>query len=432
MTAELYPFQRQAVDDLNAGKNIVVSGVGSGKTAMLFNWLAEQHPKKVLICTTASKVKANDFYTEAVKFNGEGWIESLDEYDVVSWHTLHKWYDNHGKDASGWHVVFDELQRCKAGVSSRMGKTFLHITKDCEAWTGYTGTPGDKWIDFYAYFTAAGLVPNKTYFQRNFCNMASYRGFPEIVSYRNTEQLEEWWKQISTAPDTSQMDKELPRETHQVITLPKPKGYNKVLKTSHRLEPDENGETFIDSNMGLAHYLRQLCDTKDKQEWLSDFLSSLSPSSSAVIFYNYRCEAESIQAVCRKTGRKVWLINGESHDIPTAETIGAGDVIVAQYLSGGEGLNLQFCQYMVMYSYNYSYSTSIQARGRIRRLGQSKPMIFYYLETKATIEQAIRKCLKEKSDFADEEWLASQSKICKERSESEYSKKIKSGYRENQ
>lgn len=411
MTATLYPFQRRAVDDLNAGKHIVVASCGAGKTAMLFRWLAEQHPRKVLICTTASKVKANDFYTEAVKFNGEGWTDNLEEYDVVSWHILHKWYDKH-KTAKGWHVVFDEQQKGKAGVSSQMGKTFLRIAKDCEAWTGYTGTPGDKWIDFYAYFTAAGLVPNKTFFQRNFCNMASYRGFPEIVSYRNTEQLEEWWKQISTAPDTSQMERELPKQTHQTITLPKPKGYSKVLETSTRLEPNENGETFIDSNMGLAHYLRQLCDTKDKQEWLFDFLSSLSPSSSVVIFYNYRCEAESIQRVCKKAGRKVWLINGQSHQIPTSETIGEGDIVVAQYASGGEGLNLQFINYMVMYSFNYSYSTSIQARGRIRRIGQTKPQFFYYLECDKTIEQAVRKCLKEKSDFAEEEWLASQSDLC--------------------
>lgn len=414
MTANLYPFQRQAVDELNAGKHIVVSGCGSGKTAMLFNWLRESGAKKVLIITTASKVKSGDMFSEADKFNGEEWRAGLDEFDVVSWHMVHKWYDEH-KAAEGYYVVADELQRCKAGVSSRMGKSFLRITKDCEGWTGYTGTPGDKWIDFYAYFTAAGLVPNKTYFQRNFCNMASFRGFPEIVSYRNTEQLDAWWRQISTAPDTSQMERELPSQTHQTITLPKPKGYNKVLETSTKL-PADGGE-FIDSNMGLAHYLRQLCDTNDKREWLADFLSSLSPSSPAVIFYNYQCEAESIQKICEKLGRKVWLINGESHQIPTAETIGKGDVVVAQYLSGGEGLNLQWANYMVMYSYNYSYSTSIQARGRIRRIGQTKPQFFHYLECDGTIEQAIRKCLKAKSDFAEEEWLAGQSEIAKERSE---------------
>lgn len=418
MTATLFPFQQKAVDDLMAGKHLAIASCGSGKTAMLFNWLYRNNPRKVLIITTSSKVKSNDFYTEAIKFNGEGWTDKLDDFSVVSWHSLHKWYAQHGQNASGYYVVADEVAKAKAGVSSRMGKTFLRIVKECENWTGYTGTPGDKWIDFYAYFVAAKLIPNKTYFQRNFCNMASYRGFPEIVAYRNTEQLDAWWKQISTAPDTSQMERELPAQTHQVVTLPKPKGYDKVLKTSTTLD----GE-FLDSNMGLAHYLRQLCDTSDKQEWLSDFLSSLSPSSSAVIFYNYKCEADSIQKICEKNGRKVWLINGQSHQIPTAETIGAGDIVVAQYLSGGEGLNLQFINYMVMYSYNYSYSTSIQARGRIRRVGQTKPQFYWYLECEHTIEQAIQKCLKNKSDFAEQEWLASQSDICAERAVENSTKK---------
>lgn len=330
--AELYPFQKQAVDDLVGGKHIVVATMGSGKTAMLFNWLKRSGAKRVLIVTTASKVKSGDMFTEADKFNGEDWRPSLEQIDVVSWHTLHKWYDEHNKDASGWHVVFDELQKCGAGVSSRMGKTFLRITRECEDWTGYTGTPGDTWIKFYPYFTAAGLITNKTAFQRRFCLMASYRGFPEIISYRETETLDEWWKQISTAPDTSQMERELPSQTHQVVTLPKPKGYNKVLKTCKRLDNDE----LLDSNMAMAHYLRQLCDTADKREWLVDFLSSQS-SSPAVIFYNYKCEAESISECAKKAGRgKIWLINGETRDIPTAETVGENDVIVAQYLSGGE------------------------------------------------------------------------------------------------
>ena len=187
-----------------------------------------------------------------------------------------------------------------------------------------------------------------------------------------------------------------------------------MLKTCKRLDNDE----LLESNMAMAHYLRQLCDTPDKQEWLTDFLSSQSSLSPAVIFYNYQCEAKSICEAAKKAGRgKIWLINGESHDIPTAETVKPNDVIVAQYLSGGEGLNLQFCNYMVMYSYNYSYSTSTQARGRIRRIGQQKPQFFYYLRCDKTIEIAIEQCLKSKSDFAEVEWLASQGVNLDERKE---------------
>lgn len=399
---KLYDFQEEAVRDLMNGKRFVIANCGAGKTAMLFNWLDRVGKKKVLVITTASKVKSGDFITEADKFNGEEWRNSLDRYEIVSWHMLSKWVSNNIlEDFSEWAIAFDEVAKAGAGVSSAMGKSFLALTKECDDWTGYTGTPGDTWIKFYPYFTACKKVRNKTSFQREFCNVATYRGFPEIVSYRNTDTLDKWWKEISTAPDTTEMEKQLPKETHKTITFKKPRDYNKVLKTSKTLDGDP-----LESNMALCHYLRQVCDTKDKQEWLTDWLTEL--SEPAVIFYNYNCEAESIIEACKKAKKgKVWLINGQAHEIPTKDTIGKDDIIVAHYLSGGEGLNLQFCHYWLAYSPNYSFSTSIQARGRIKRIGQTRPMYFYYFDVENTIESDVYKALKNKSDFSEDVWMAS-------------------------
>ena len=103
---------------------------------------------------------------------------------------------------------------------------------------------------------------------------------------------------------------------------------------------------------------------------------------------------------------KVWRIDGSHHEIPTAETIGKYDVVVAHYLSGGEALNLQFMNYWCSVSPNYSLTTSVQARGRIKRIGQRLPMFFYYLKSKGTIEDDIYRCLKRKQDFSERTWLA--------------------------
>jgi SNF2 family DNA or RNA helicase len=78
--------------------------------------------------------------------------------------------------------------------------------------------------------------------------------------------------------------------------------------------------------------------------------------------------------------------------------------VVAHYASGGEALNLQFMHYWCSISPNYSYSTSLQARGRIKRIGQTKPMFFYYLKAVGTIEDDIYACLKGKSDFSEKNW----------------------------
>lgn len=302
--------------------------------------------------------------------------------------------ENHNFFVNG--ILTHNCQRSKAGVSSQMGKAFLMITRYCKEWAGFTATPGDTWIDYHSYFIASGKVKNKTAFKRKFCIEQRYP-FPKILAYQHEDTLKRWWGDISYSPDTSVVMGQLPPLTHQVIKLPAPKGYKKVLKTSTTLE----GEP-LESNMDLLHYLRQMCATPDKLSALSDLLETL--SSPLVIFYNYRCEREQILELVSKMKRKVWRIDGECHDIPTADTIGNTDIVLCHYLSGSEALNLQFCNYWLSYSYNYSYSTTRQAMGRIRRVGQAKPQFYYWLRCEKTIEDEVAKALSKKQDFVEELW----------------------------
>ena len=114
-------------------------------------------------------------------------------------------------------------------------------------------------------------------------------------------------------------------------------------------------------------------------------------------------------------GAKVWRIDGKHHDIPTADTIGEKDMVLCQWQSGSEALNLQFLHYWVAVELCYSYSTANQARGRIRRLGQKHPQWYGYLLTENTIEQDILKCLKEKGEFSEATWCISKNIIKEEK-----------------
>ena len=235
--------------------------------------------------------------------------------------------------------------------------------------------------------------------------MQTFRGFPEIIKYTNEDKLNEYWRAIATAPDSSEMMRELPQAIHKVVEFKQPKGYKTVLKDRVRLDTEE----FIESTPELCHYLRQICFTKEKQEWLSDFIENL--GTNAIFFCNYIEEENTVCEIAEKAlpkGARVWRIDGKHHDIPTADTIGKYDIVVAHYLSGGEALNFQFMHYWVSVSPNYSYSTSEQARGRIKRIGQRLPMFFYYLWTKKSIEDDIYACLREKSTFSEKVWAVNQ------------------------
>lgn len=396
---ELYNFQRQAVADLVRGKKIATIATGAGKTAVMFNWLKATGKKHIVVVTTPSKVKSGDMQSEAVLWCGQEWVDSLKEFTIISWYKLSKYSRSLPFDLSDYAFAYDEVAKCK-GYTTGMGQAFRRICNQCSVWTGYTATPGDQWKDFITYLTATHLVRNKTEFVNRYCNMQTFKGYPEIVSYRDTHILQAMWDSISTRPNTEQMFREMPKETHEVVEFKRPKFYAKAVKE----RVTEEGE-FIDTTMGLCHYLRQLCFTKEKQEWLSDFIEGL--GTNCIFFCNYIEEEDKLCEIAKKVlpdGAKIWRIDGSHHEIPTAETIGEYDIVVAHYASGGEALNLQFMNYWVAVSPNYSYSISIQARGRIKRLGQKKPMFFIYLKTTDTIEDDIYNCLKGKHDFTEKAW----------------------------
>lgn len=403
---KLYRFQEQAVDDLNDGKHICILPTGAGKTAVMFKWLGMQQKSKVLVVTTATKAKSGDMQKEADLWNGEGWRPSLDSFDVISWHGLKKWFMQHTEERclgfGDYAFAFDEVQKSK-GYTTGMGKFFQKVTGATDCWTGYTATPGDKWIDIMPYFVATGKAKNKTTWMRKHAVVQTFKGYPEITGYMHEDELEDTWRnEIATIPDAEQMFRELPPETHDVVHFKAPSDYRTIIKT--RLNRD--GE-LIDTAMGLCHYLRQICFTKEKQEWLADYIENL--GANCVFFCNYIEEEDVVCEIAKRVlpkGAHVWRIDGKHHEIPTAKTIGKYDIVVAHYASGGEALNLQFMNYWCSISPNYSFSSSVQARGRIKRIGQKKPMFFTYLKTDGTIEDAIYKTLSNKHDFSEKTWLA--------------------------
>lgn len=414
MEKKLYKYQEKAIEELLRGKHIVIAGTGSGKTAIGVVWAAKlcelTGKRKVLVVTTASKSRTTDFEDDADTWNGKEWRKSLADFQVLSWHKLSAWTSTRWRESEQYVILFDEIAKASAGASSAMGRAFLKITSHNPDWAGFTATPGDVWLKFYPYFQACGLVRTKTHFMQRYAVVQTFKGFPEIVNYRYEHELKEFWRKISTAPDISQMLKEMPREAHKVVYFKKPRTYDKTVKT--RISPDNE---MLDTPGALCAELRRQCFTKDKQQWVKDFVENL--GDRAVMFYNFIKTGDRLEEIVAKAlpkGARVWRIDGTHHEIPTPETIGKYDIVLCQWQSGSEALNLQFIHHWVSIELCYSYSTAIQARGRIKRIGQTHFMRYWYLQTEHTIEEAIMKCLKGKSDFADDVWLAEQENKEKE------------------
>lgn len=89
--------------------------------------------------------------------------------------------------------------------------------------------------------------------------------------------------------------------------------------------------------------------------------------------------------------------NGHNHDeIPNTERW----LYLVQYTAGSEGWNCVETDAICFYSQTYSYKMFYQAQGRIDRLDTPfKDLWYYNLVSKAPIDLAIKKCLKEKRSF---------------------------------
>lgn len=395
---KLYDYQTKTVEAVSNGKHCVKASCGAGKTLCGLLWAKQTGKPRVLVCTQAGVRDSRGYEREVENFAEElgEWHSHLLSFEVVSWQGLAKWVMANWANLQDYAFIFDEAHRGKAGVSSMMGKAFLQITRQTDCWTGWTATPGDKWEDYYAYFTATGHTRNKTDFYNRFCIMTRYP-FPQVVGHNNEEEYKRIMSEVWHEVDASDMEKELPEMIHQTIKVPQPTGYKQVMKTHSTLE----GE-FLDNASAMCHYLRQLCGSKQKLDWVADFVDGL--GTNCVIFYSYTREREALEKALTKKGTKIWHINGGQHDIPTADTIGDSDVVLAQWQAGAFGLNLQFINYWVSFSPNYSWTVSTQARKRIHRQGQTKPCFYYYLIADKTIDEAVYKALKNKSDFDEEMW----------------------------
>lgn len=424
--AELYDYQREVVNQLLSGKHIVVAGTGLGKTACAMCW-AEKKCKetgkgKVLIVTTASKSKArtaeglNDFEADARLFCSSSFYKSLSSsLSLISWHKLSAWANTNWNSLEDYVIIFDEVQYAKNGVSSQRGRAFLKIAKRNQDWAGFTATPGDTWLSFYPYMAACGLVRNKTSFMAEFANVQTFKGYPEIVGWRNEDKLRSMWGAISYAPDTRKASQELPKSVNKPIYFSLPKTYSTVLKTRLRAGTDGSGEDdFLDTSGALTSELRRICFTKEKQEWVSDFIAGL--GTQTVVFYNFIATGDKLEEIISKAlpeGARIWRIDGKHHEIPTPESLGPYDIVLSQWQSGSEGLNLQAIHYELLVELPYSYSTLKQGMGRVRRLGQTHTMFFYTLLCDKGIEQDIKEILRTKGEFSVRNWCASNNIIMK-------------------
>lgn len=407
----LYQFQQDYLRGLPA-KYIFAADTGTGKTFMaLAHYDRHAYLKPLLILAPAAKVNSGDWKRDIEQYFA-GRI--MPEYKILSYEKFSKkpstekylagqrgeyeqWLNENPADFA---MICDEIHKAK-NPQSGAGRRVFEVSQHATFFVGLSATPlPNGWIDAVNYFKIFGFVRHITEFKQRYCNIATYKGFPEITGYRHTDELQARWNQIAK-PLNKNKALDLPSIMFIPVTLPGTKEYREIQKD--RIF----GGKFLDNPSALAHAFRQAL-IAPKLKWLDDFLEEV--SDNCVIFYNYQSERDAILKLIKQKhkGRQVFRQDGEVHGVPNKSAWDGLErsITLAQYQSGSTGIELTYAATTVYFSPTYSYSNYEQSIGRTNRNGQTKKMTLYLLCAPTTIEKEVWDALRNKTDFQERQWYA--------------------------
>jgi hypothetical protein len=378
---ELYPHQKEAINNLDNGK-ILWGGVGSGKSLTAIGYYVEKEsPKDLYIITTAKKRDTLDWESEAAKYGigkeKDGTLHGT--IFVDSWNNIGKYV---GVQDS--FFIFDEQRLVGSGAWT---KSFIKIAK-ANRWILLSATPGDSWLDYIPVFIANGYFKNRTEFKRNHIIYNNYSKFPKVDRYINAGKLQKMRNELLV---------EMPYKWHttrKVLTVETEydqRLFERVWKDRWHVYADRP----IKDASELYSVMRRVVNSDDSR--MHEIWKLLNKHNKMIIFYNFNYELDVLRELGNEIEVAEW--NGHKHDpLPTSDRW----IYLVQYIAGAEGWNCTSTDATVFYSLTYSYKMFEQAKGRTDRLNTPYDVLHYYvLKSKSYIDNAVWASLMDKRDFQE-------------------------------
>lgn len=375
MAVKLYDYQYEAIQKLESGK-ILCGGVGTGKTlTALHFYLLYFRKQDLIVITTAKKRDSKDWEREA-KLCG------IDDICVDSWNNIKKYRKKQG------FYIFDEQ---RVGGYGTWAKSFIEIAKK-NKWILLSATPGDVWTDYISVFVANGFYRNKTDFIRQHVEFDRFAKYPKIKAYHNERKLRYFRSRVLVM---MKGDKKTIRNRKYVWCEYNKKLYFETLK--NRWDIYQNKP--IENPSRLTQIARRIvAEDESRIKACGDILKE---SKKVIVFYNYDYELEILEQLCQSMNRKYSQWNGHKHEDILKEEEWAYLV----HYSASEAWNCIETNKVIFYSLNYSYKVKEQAEGRIDRMNTPyKDLYYYYLLSKASIDNSVLASLNSKKKFNEESW----------------------------
>lgn len=369
---------------------ILVGGVGTGKSRTALYYYTTRVCEAgvagppLFIITTARKRDTKDWEQEAEPFGLNNGIT------VDSWNNIQKY-----NQVEGAFFIFDEQRLVGTG---KWAKAFRQIAKH-NKWILLSATPGDCWNDYANVFIANGYYKNLTDFRNQHIVYSRFTKYPKIDHYVGLGRLAQQRKQIVVL---MHFDKRtIPHD--ETIYIPYDKELTRLI-CSTRWDPYKDQP--IQDAGALCYVLRRAVNSDERRVEAVRGIMMLHPK--VVLFYNFDYELEALRRMAEQDGILCAEWNGHKHEpIPEGEQW----IYLVQYTAGAEGWNCVETDTMIFYSQNYSYKCMAQSAGRIDRMNTPYVDLYYYhLMSRAPIDLAINRAIKEKRTF-NESGFATRTRI---------------------
>ncbi len=329
-------------------------------------------------------------------------------------------------------VIVDESHHIK-NATAKQSKATHAICRRSEYVLLLTGTPiGKNYLDIYsqlkaldpriwkAEWTKTGVM-SWTDFRTNYATWGGRTGY-ELKGYINLEDLEDRYEpQIRSARKEDIAD--MPKVTDTIIPVVMGASASRAYKVFAKDGLVVHKRHLIEAPIPLTKLLRLQQMTggwvhdeqgevvefqRDKLVILTDLLADLASSGkSVVVFARFLAELDGIyDAGVRSYGAAhTYRIQGGVSAAARSKIVGSfsrpGPNMVSIQIAAAEALDgLQDnCSYGIFYSTDYSLIHWNQARGRLDRVGQRRPVSFYHLQVKGSVDSLILEALQAKKDI---------------------------------
>jgi len=415
-------FQNVGIDFMAARKTaLLADDMGLGKTIQVAGLIDRKRPKRVLVLTLSS-LKINWFrelsewvkkdYKYQILFKVKDILESDAEiiivnYDLLIYPEIFKQLMSLQYD----YLILDEAHNLSNMDAKRTKKVLSNdgLIRNAKHTYALTGTPvRNRPKDFYVMLKVMApqvIEPYTSYeaYAIRYCGafMNSY-GVLEDKGSSNIEELNEKLSDFMLRRTKEEVLTELPPLIEKTVLLETTDEIADVLAEEERLHEEAN-DFNPDSELGIqATIRRQLGEAKLNQvyEYIENLLQT---EQKIVIFAYHRTVINAIRK--RFAGHTVRCVLGgitakmKQFEVDLFVKDYNSRLFVGQITAAGFGVDglQKVCNHVVFAEIDWVPGNLEQARDRVRRMGQTKPVMAHYLVVPDTLEDNMLKSVISKS-----------------------------------